>query len=165
MKVLINDLLQYSRIGTAAVEKISVDTNSVVDEILNLYKDKNIQVHKEKLPIIAAGKTAMTQLFQNVIGNAVKYNSGKELILKIQAEETRNYWQFSVEDNGIGIDSKFFEKIFVVFQRLHNKDEYSGTGVGLAICKKIVERYNGKMWVESVLGKGSKFIFTIEKDK
>lgn len=164
MKALIHDLLHYSGVGTVNVEKKSVDMNSVLDDILALYKDRNIELRKENLPIIAADKTEMTQLLQNLIGNALKYNTNNKLILTINSKETNNCWQFSIEDNGIGIDSRFFEKIFVVFQRLHNKDEYSGTGVGLAICKKIVERYKGKIWVESELGKGSKFMFTIAKN-
>lgn len=163
MKTLIYDLLHYSGVGSTNVERGLVDMNSVLDDILIMYKDKEAELHKMKLPIIDADKTAMTQLLQNLIGNAFKYNNKSKLILKVSVKETDDYWEFSIEDNGIGIDPRFFEKIFVVFQRLHNKDNYSGTGVGLAICKKIVERFNGKIWVESELDKGSKFMFTIAK--
>ena len=106
----------------------------------------------------------MMQLLQNLISNALKYKSQeRDPIIKVSSKEGLLEWTFIIEDNGIGIDPKFFEKIFVIFQRLHSKDEYSGTGIGLAICKKIVERFSGNIWLESVPGKGSKFYFTIPK--
>jgi light-regulated signal transduction histidine kinase (bacteriophytochrome) len=118
----------------------------------------------ENLPVVNADKTPMMQLLQNLLSNALKYKSEeRDPVIKVSAVEGLLEWTFIVEDNGIGIESKFFEKIFVIFQRLHNKDEYSGTGIGLAICKKIVERFNGKIWLESIVGKGSKFYFTIPK--
>lgn len=167
MKQLIKDLLQYSRIGTSALEVAPVKMNDVVKEVLLLFKEemetKQAQVFIENLPTIQSGKTAMVQLIQNLLSNALKYSLGRPEI-KLSCHEDKQHWIFTVEDNGIGIDPRFNEKIFVVFQRLHNKDEFSGTGIGLAICKKIVERYGGKIWVESEVNKGSKFIFSLAKN-
>ena len=168
MKRLINDLLQFSRITSSAIALKSIDTNEILDELQELFKMKlqscNGKILAENLPIVNADKTPMMQLLQNLISNALKYKSEeRDPVIKVSATEGLLEWTFIVEDNGIGIESKFFEKIFVIFQRLHNKNEYSGTGIGLAICKKIVERFNGKIWLESVIGKGSKFYFTIPK--
>lgn len=168
MKRLINDLLQFSRITSSAIALKPIDTNEILDELQELFKMKlqscNGKILAENLPIINADKTPMMQLLQNLISNAFKYRSEERVpVIKVSAMEGLLDWTFVVEDNGIGIESKFFEKIFVIFQRLHNKNEYSGTGIGLAICKKIVERFNGKIWLESVIGKGSKFYFTIPK--
>lgn len=167
MKHLINDLLQYSRAGTAVLENQPVAMNDVLKDVLLIFQHDfdtaGVTIVTGKLPVIDAGRSAMTQLLQNLVGNALKYRQANEPFIKVSAEELDSAWAFTVADNGIGIEEKFLEKIFVVFQRLHNKDEYSGTGIGLAICKKIVERYQGKIWVESSVGKGSKFIFTIPK--
>ncbi len=168
MKRLINDLLQFSRLTSFTIALKPVDTNEILDELQELFKMKlqtcNGTIIVEKLPTVNADKTPMLQLLQNLISNAIKYKSvDRDPVIKVSAKESDVDWVFIVEDNGIGIDSKFFEKIFVIFQRLHNKDEYSGTGIGLAICKKIVERFNGKIWLESARGKGSKFYFSIPK--
>ena len=167
MKQLINDLLQYSRIGTAALEIVPVDMNEVLAEVLMLFKNEvhtiEAEIIVENLPVIYAGKSAMSQLMQNLVGNAFKYRSKEKPVVTITGKEENDEWIFTVKDNGIGIDSKYKDKIFVIFQRLHNKDEFNGTGIGLAICKKIIERYHGKIWVESEFGKGSKFIFAIPK--
>jgi PAS domain S-box-containing protein len=168
MKRLINDLLQFSRITSSKLVLIPVDANEILGELKELFKMKlqlcNGTLIVENLPVINADKTPMLQLFQNLISNAIKYRSpGRDPIIKVSAMERNADWVFVVEDNGIGIDSKFYEKIFVIFQRLHNKDEYSGTGIGLAICKKIIERFNGKIWLESTPGNGSKFYFSIPK--
>jgi PAS domain S-box-containing protein len=165
MKGLILDLLQYSRAGTSNIVSEPIQMNELVDEVLMLYKNSDAEFDIGPLPTIQAGKTAMTQLMQNLIGNGIKYRSDRKPKVRVYAEENETEWKFTVEDNGIGINPKFYEKIFVVFQRLHNKDKYGGTGVGLAICKKIVERYKGKIWVDSVPGEGSKFIFTIAKNQ
>jgi light-regulated signal transduction histidine kinase (bacteriophytochrome) len=118
----------------------------------------------DPLPVIKAAKTPMQQVFQNLINNGIKYQKpGSQPKIHITFSETKTYWQFEVSDNGIGIDQQFYEKIFVVFQRLHHKNEYSGTGIGLAICKKIIENHNGKIWMDSVVGQGSTFYFTISK--
>jgi PAS domain S-box-containing protein len=168
MKRLINDLLQFSRITSSTIALKPIDTNEILDELQELFKLK-LQacdgiILVENLPVVNADKTPMMQLLQNLISNALKYRSEeRKPVIKVYAIEGLLEWTFVVEDNGIGIESKFFEKIFVIFQRLHNKNEYSGTGIGLAICKKIVERFNGKIWLESVANKGSKFYFTIPK--
>jgi PAS domain S-box-containing protein len=168
MKRLINDLLQFSRITSSAIALQPIDTNEILAELQELFKLKlvacNGTLMVDDLPIINADKTPMMQLLQNLISNALKYKSvDRNPVIKVSAVEGLLEWTFMVEDNGIGIDPKFYEKIFVIFQRLHNKDEYSGTGIGLAICKKIVERFNGKIWLESEVGKGTKFYFTIPK--
>ncbi len=168
MKRLINDLLQFSRITSSAIALQAIDLNEILDELQELFKLKlqscDGVILVEKLPVINADKTPMMQLLQNLISNALKYRSEERPpVISVSAREGLLEWTFVVEDNGIGIEPKFFEKIFVIFQRLHNKNEYSGTGIGLAICKKIVERFNGKIWLESVVGNGSKFYFTIPK--
>ena len=168
MKRLINDLLQFSRITSSPIALQSINTNEILDELQELFKLKlqacNGRILVEYLPIVNADKTPMMQLLQNLISNALKYKSQeRDPIIKVSSKEGLLEWTFIIEDNGIGIDPKFFEKIFVIFQRLHSKDEYSGTGIGLAICKKIVERFSDNIWLESVPGKGSKFYFTIPK--
>ncbi|MEW5820806.1 MAG: ATP-binding protein [Cyanobacteriota bacterium] len=164
MKALINDLLSYSRIGTRGKPFEKIDTTSTVKIVLD-----NLETSIEKaeaiitydnLPEIFADPTQMIQLFQNLIGNAIKFKGENPPEVHISAYQSGEEWIFSVKDNGIGISSEFFDRIFVIFQRLHNIDEYSGTGIGLSVCKKIVERHGGKIYVESELEKGSKFIFS-----
>lgn len=167
MKGLINDLLQFSRVSSSAIVLTEVDTNAIVSDLKELFKLKLQQTGGEiiagNLPVIKADKTPITQLMQNLISNALKYRSEAPPVIKIKCEEELLFWKFSFEDNGIGIESKFFNKIFVIFQRLHNKDEFSGTGIGLAICKKIVDRFGGKIWLTSKPGKGSIFYFSFPK--
>jgi len=125
--------------------------------------DARVRVDIEEMPRVLGDKVQLTQLFQNLLSNALKYHSEQAPVIRIRAKEEPGCWQFSISDNGIGIDPQFFDKIFIIFQRLHNKSDYSGTGIGLAICKKIVERHGGRIWVESAPEKGSTFYFTIIK--
>lgn len=169
MKTLIQDLLTYSRIGTNMGDFNSVDLNEVLQYITKMLEE-NIRetqavVTAKPLPVISANKSLITQLFANLITNALKYRGGNNPVIEIGCNEFPVSWNFYVKDNGMGIDPKFFEKIFIIFQRLHNKSEFSGTGIGLAICKKIVEIHKGKIWVESSPDEGSTFYFSILKTK
>lgn len=167
MKEIIDDLLTYSRVKTQFTEFRSFDCNKAFRQsLVNLQTEiekSGTEINSDSLPNIKGDPTQICELFQNLIGNAIKYSVQKPQI-QVQAIKKDNEWLFSVSDNGIGIESKFYEQIFIVFKRLHNRKEYSGTGVGLAICKKIVERHGGKIWVESEPGKGSTFYFTIPDD-
>jgi light-regulated signal transduction histidine kinase (bacteriophytochrome) len=120
-------------------------------------------VTSDQLPTVMADASQMVQLFQNLVGNAIKFRGEELPRIHVSVEEKGNEWVFSVKDNGIGIDPQFSERIFVAFQRLHSREKYPGTGIGLAICNKIVDRHGGKIWVESELGKGSTFYFTMPK--
>lgn len=165
MQTLIDDVLAYSRVDTQAIEFELTDVQSSLEKALaNLrrrIKDNQAVISYEPLPTVMADSTQLMQLFQNLIGNAIKFRSQATPNIHIGAERLEDEWLFSVEDNGIGIDPQFFERIFVIFQRLHTRDEYPGTGMGLAICKKIVECHRGQIWVESELGQGATFYFTI----
>lgn len=167
MKSLIMDLLEYSRLGMGKEAFDWVDVGEVMTEVAEVFREQiataGAQVAIGPLPRVWGDKVQLTQLIQNLLSNALKYASDKPPVITVRAVEHPEYWQFSVADNGIGIDPQFFDKIFIIFQRLHNKSEYSGTGIGLAICKKIVERHGGRIWVESVAGEGSTFNFTINK--
>ena len=167
MKALIMDLLEYSRVGTAKEGFGKVDVNTILREVSEVFHEKIISAQASvdigPMPCVWGDKVQVSQLFQNLLSNALKYHSDQPPTIVIRAKEEANFWQFSLEDNGIGIEPQFFDKIFIIFQRLHNKSEYSGTGIGLAICKKIVERHGGKIWVESAPQKGSTFYFTISK--
>lgn len=168
MKKLIMDLLEYSRVGSNKDNFESVDANLVVKEVINIFmgriEEMKATVKVGELPAaITANRIQLFQLFQNLVGNALKYHSGESALIEISGTEEDSHYLFSVKDNGIGIKPIFFEKIFVLFQRLHHKNEYSGTGIGLSVCKKIVERHGGKIWVTSEPGHGSCFYFTISK--
>jgi PAS domain S-box-containing protein len=167
MKKLIDALLEYSRLDVNKESFTQVDSNVVLVHVVNLLKLEiresraTLQVHP--LPKIIAIESQVQQLFQNLISNALKYKTNAAPHIEIGYTEEQGYWTFFVKDNGIGIDPKYFEKIFIIFQRLHDKTTYSGTGIGLAICKKIVEKHGGKIWVTSEVGQGSTFYFTIPK--
>jgi len=167
MKALIMDLLEYSRVGTGKEGFGWIDTSIVLREVGDIFREKIIDaralIEIGEMPRVLGDKVQLTQLFQNLLSNALKYHSDQAPVIRIKAEEEANHWQFSISDNGIGIDPQFFDKIFIIFQRLHNKSDYSGTGIGLAICKKIVERHGGHIWVESAPEKGTTFYFTISK--
>ncbi len=168
MKDLILDMLEYSRVNTTSLDYYTIDLNEIVDEVKLNLSDSIAKNHAfievVRLPIVNGIKLHMLQLMQNLIGNAIKYRSPeRNPTIYINVIENSSEWEISVSDNGIGIDDKYFDKIFVIFQRLHNKTEYSGTGIGLAICKKIIDKHGGKIWVESEPGKGSVFTFTLPK--
>ncbi|GAC1381144.1 MAG: hypothetical protein NVSMB45_05480 [Ginsengibacter sp.] len=167
MKVLIHDLLEFSRINTNKEVHTQVDLNSTVikaqSNLRKVIEDSGATLKISILPIIYGNESQLLQLFQNLISNAIKYRSEQPPLIEVKYEERESEWFFSITDNGIGIDEKFYSKIFVIFQRLHNRKEFDGTGIGLAVCKKIVDFHGGKIWVESVLEKGSSFNFTISK--
>ena len=162
---LINDLLAYSRVSTRGrpFEPTNCEDvfNHAVANLRAAIEENGALVTHDQLPVVMADVTQMVQLFQNLVGNALKFHSDKRPEVHVRAERNGTEWVFSVRDNGIGIDPKYFDRIFVIFQRLHSKEEYPGTGIGLTICKKIVERHNGRIWVESEAGKGSTFYFAI----
>src|SRR5690242_2666656 len=167
MKKLIHDLLEYSRVGNMQLKPVDVDCNEVMKTVCSFYsvalQETNGALDVYPLPVIKAVKPQILQLFQNLVGNALKYNGSSSPIIEVGCTEEKNAYQFYVKDNGIGIDPKYFDKIFIVFQRLHNQSEYSGTGIGLSVCKKIVTQHGGRIWVESEPGKGAVFYFTIPK--
>lgn len=165
MQTLIRDLLAYARVDTRGRPLEPTDCEQVLDSVISNLKvaieETQTVIERERLPVVQGDVVQLTQVFQNLIGNAIKFH-GKELPkVHIGAKRENNEWVFHVRDNGIGIDPKNFQRIFVLFQRLHTRQEYPGTGMGLAICKKIIERHGGKIWVESKPGEGTAFFFTI----
>src|SRR6266852_2468439 len=167
MQQLIQDLLSYSRVTTKGQSFRLIDAKAPCDNALeNLQtsiKDSNAVVNVGPLPAVLADPRQLMQLFQNLIGNAVKYRNDRTPEIHVAAKPNGDQWVFSVQDNGIGIAPQHSERIFQMFQRLHTTNEYQGTGIGLAICRKIVERHGGKIWVEAQPGKGSTFVFTIPR--
>ncbi len=168
MRQIILDLLEFSRVGRMEESREEVDLDELIREILSLYQkqieEKNATIEFGGLPKLVAFRTPLRQVFQNLISNSLKYHRIEfPPVIQIACTETPEHWQFSVQDNGIGIDAEYFDKIFIIFQRLHNKDEYSGTGIGLAITKKIIENQGGNIWLESTEGEGTCFYFTIPK--
>jgi len=168
MQGLINDLLNYSRIGTRGQKFLPVDFNHVLGRTINnltiSIREKDALIHNDELPSVIGDEGQLVQLMQNLVGNALKFCKTTPKV-HISAKEDSGHWLFAVKDNGIGIEKDYFDKIFLIFQRLVPKEEYSGTGIGLAICKRIVERHGGKIWVESQLGIGTTFYFTLIKNK
>ncbi|MDP4192482.1 MAG: ATP-binding protein [Bacteroidota bacterium] len=162
---LIKDLLKYSKVTSQAKKFERVDLNNIYNEVLNdiqiLVDEKKAKITAAKLPCVYADPTQMHQLLQNLVVNAIKFHSDKSPEVDICAEKNNKKWIISIKDNGIGIDTNSYERIFHIFQRLHEKEKYPGTGIGLAICKKIVEHHGGKIWLESELGKGTTFYFSL----
>ncbi len=169
MQQLINDLLTYSRVGTRGRSFGEVDCVQAVGQALfNLQvaiREAGAHVDVGMLPTVVADETQINQVFQNLIGNAIKFRGADPPEVRVWAEREEGAWRFAVRDNGIGIDPQYKERIFAIFQRLHGRDQYPGTGIGLAVCKKIVQRHGGRIWFDSTPGKGSTFYFTIPDAK
>ena len=165
MQRLINDLLAYSRVGTRGKSLKSTDCQVILrevrDNLMKAIEESGAVITQDPLPTVEGDEVQLLQLFQNLIGNAIKFHSSETPRIHVTAKRRGHEWVFAIEDNGIGIAAEHQERIFSIFQRLHQRSEYPGTGIGLAICKKIVERHGGRIWVESRLGKGSTFYFSI----
>jgi PAS domain S-box-containing protein len=166
MHALITDLLALSRVGTQGKAPEPIDLNAVLDRALQSVsgsaQEAGVRITRDPLPTLCVDAVQMAQLFQNLIGNAIKFRNDRPAEIHVSAQrQADDSWLFAVRDNGIGIEPQYFERIFLIFQRLHTRNEYPGTGIGLAICKKIVERHGGRLWVESQPGQGSSFYFTI----
>jgi signal transduction histidine kinase len=168
MQALIDDLLQYSRVGTRGREPEPTDVGGALAQALrNLgrtLKEAGARIEAARMPTVTADEGQLVQLFQNLIGNAVKFHGEEPPRVRVEAQRRNGEWEFAVTDNGIGIEPDYGEQIFEIFQRLHGRDEFAGTGIGLAICRKIVDRHGGRIWVESTPGRGSTFRFTIPSE-
>jgi light-regulated signal transduction histidine kinase (bacteriophytochrome) len=165
MQTLIRDLLSYARVSTRGKDLEPINSEAVLKEALSnlatVIQESGGVVSHGPLPTVAADPTQLLQVLQNLIGNAIKYHGDRPSKVHIEVERRAGEWQFTVRDNGIGIEPQYFERIFGIFQRLHTRKEYPGTGIGLALCKKIIERHGGRIWVTSQPGEGSAFCFTI----
>jgi len=152
-------------VGTRGAELVPTETTEVLDRALESLRaavqEAGATVERERMPSVLADPSQLEHLFTNLIGNAIKFRGQEPPRIRVGARRDGTRCVFSVQDNGIGIDPQYFERIFVIFQRLHGKDEFPGTGIGLAICKKIVERHGGRIWVESRGGQGTTFLFTL----
>jgi PAS domain S-box-containing protein len=162
---LVNDLLTYSRVGMRNNELEPMDSDTILAQSVNDLKvaieESGALVTHDPLPVVMADRSQLEQLFRNLIGNAIKFRGSEPPCVHISASRNGNGWTFSVRDNGIGIAPEYSDRIFVIFQRLHSREKYAGTGIGLAVCKKIVERHGGRIWVKSDLGKGATFYFIL----
>jgi light-regulated signal transduction histidine kinase (bacteriophytochrome) len=165
MQGLISDLLAYSRVGSRGGTLVRTDLQAVLARTLDVLRtaieESGAQVTYDPLPTVAADPVQMGQVLQNLVGNALKFRGPEPPRVHVGARREGGEWIISVRDNGIGIEPQYVQRIFVIFQRLHTRAEYEGTGIGLAICKKIVERHGGRIWVESTPGGGSTFSFTL----
>jgi light-regulated signal transduction histidine kinase (bacteriophytochrome) len=165
MQALINDLLAFSRVGSKAAPMVPSPLLRPLELALtNLHvavEESGAQVTHDELPVAVIDERQIIQLFQNLIANAIKFRGAEPPRIHVGAERAGDEWRILVKDNGIGIDPRFFNRLFVLFQRLHTAAEYDGTGIGLAICKKIVDRHGGRIWVESAPGSGATFTFTL----
>jgi signal transduction histidine kinase len=165
MQALINDLLLYSRVGRQHAEPQQVDCADIVERAVRNLRTRIEEQHAilklEKLPVLFVEPLPLVQVFQNLVSNALKFHRPEPPRIEIRADQKDGQWIFSVTDNGIGIDPEHAEDIFVIFKRLHSRSEYPGSGIGLAICKKIIDQMGGSIWVESTLGRGSTFKFTL----
>jgi signal transduction histidine kinase len=165
MQILINDLLAFSRVGRIVRESVEVSCDAVVEQALANLADAiertGASVETDELPTVSAEVPLLTAVFQNLIGNALKFRGEEPPKVRITARRDGGFWEFSVADNGIGIDPEYADRIFVIFQRLHNKADYPGTGIGLAMCRKIVEYHGGTIWLDTSVESGSRFCFTL----
>ena len=166
MSVLIRDLLEYSRVNTRGEELQNVDSKKAFESAMrnlgSAIKESGASVTHDSLPVVRADKTQLAQLFQNLIGNAIKFRSPERPPqIHVSVQKDQSHWLFRVQDNGIGFEQQYEDKIFMIFQRLHGRGQYPGTGIGLAICKRIIERHGGKIWATSEPDKGTNFFFTI----
>jgi signal transduction histidine kinase len=165
MQALINDLLTYSRVGSGTIPMEPTDCNAVLDSALESLRlamaESGAGIQRADLPVVMGNAAQLTQLFQNLLANAIKFRGEQPLRIDVSAEPDGPDWRFTVRDNGIGIEPEYFDRVFVMFQRLHSRSAYAGTGIGLAISKKIVERHGGRIWVESAPGHGAAFKFTL----
>ncbi len=165
LATLVNDLLAYTRASMAELGQTPVESTDALKNALAILaesiRDSNAEISYDPLPEVYMGEAHLQQIFQNLIANAIKYRTQEPPRIHISAVRRGSQWRFSVQDNGIGIDPQYKEKIFGVFKRLHNDQKYSGTGIGLAICQRVVERYGGRIWVESEPGQGATFFFTV----
>lgn len=165
MQEMIHDLLEYSQAGTRKEPFQPVDINQALNQAIDslsfAIKESDATVTYDRLPVITADASQIQHLFQNLLGNAVKFHGQEPPHLHVSAKRGNDEWIFSVADNGIGIDPRYFERIFLIFEHLHSRSKYGGTGIGLATCKRIVERHGGRIWVESEPGNGATFYFTI----
>jgi light-regulated signal transduction histidine kinase (bacteriophytochrome) len=167
MQQLITDLLNYSRIGTRGRPFEAINSGKALDRALTnlqrVIEETGATVVRGDLPGIMGDESQLVQLFQNLIANGIKFHSDREPRIEVSASRNGDgeHWVFSVRDNGIGIEPQYWDQIFVIFQRLHTRQKYPGTGIGLAICKRIVDRHGGRIWVESEPGRGSTFHFTL----
>ncbi|MEX2303837.1 MAG: ATP-binding protein, partial [Bryobacterales bacterium] len=165
LQALIRDLLSYSRVGREAPTPEAVNLEECArTSLTNLQaavEESAAQVELTPLPVVQGQRAQLIQLFQNLIGNAVKYHGDDAPRVRVSAEKRGGEWLLTVRDNGIGIDPEFRDQVFEIFRRLHGRSQYSGTGIGLAICKKIVESHGGRIWVESEAGRGATFQFTL----
>jgi PAS domain S-box-containing protein len=167
MQRLINDLLTYSRVGTQGKPLEATDTHALLGEAISnlaaMIEEKRAVITNEDLPIVQADASQLMQVFQNLISNAIKFQGENIPHIHMSAQDKGWEWVFSVKDNGIGIERQYAGRVFIIFQRLHTRQEYPGTGIGLAVCKRIVERHGGRIWFESEPGQGSTFFFTMPK--
>lgn len=168
MQELVNGLLAYSRVSRQGEDFVPVACEQVLESVLrnleHACRKTGAVVTHDALPTIRGNPTQLTQLLQNLISNALKFRGSEPPRVHVSARAAADQWLFSVRDNGIGIDPQYFQRIFVIFQRLHTREQYSGTGIGLALCKKIVEHHGGRLWVESAPGSGSTFLFTLPRE-
>ncbi|GGU41472.1 sensor histidine kinase [Lentzea flava] len=165
MQGLINDLLAFSRVGRITRERTLVDLGEVVRQVVDSFSERieetNAQVVAGELPSVRGEATLLSAVFQNLISNALKFRGSVDPVVNIEAERDGDMWQFTVHDNGIGIEPEYADRIFIIFQRLHPKDAYPGTGIGLAMCRKIVEYHGGTIWLKTDAGAGTTFQFTL----